>query len=90
MSQIPEIKPGQWISIGENSIKAVVCNVFDSSNAFGERLEVVYLDSRNRAINEDVIWSGEIWRFKNSGPDGGYADRSQRLRRYVGILRNKR
>jgi hypothetical protein len=52
-----------------------------------DHLEVVYLDDRDRAINEDVRRSGGGWEFAVSGPCGGYADKYDRLREYVGILR---
>lgn len=78
------VSPEQWVSIGKNSpgISAVVSQVYNESN-----IEVVYLDSKNQAINEDAIWSVDHWKFKHQGLCGGYADKSDRLRRSVGILR---
>jgi hypothetical protein len=49
------------------SKRAVVCSVPDS-----EAVEVVYLDERNRAINEDVHWVEDRWEFVGAGPCGGY------------------
>ena len=46
MNNKPEVSPSQWIKIGKKH--AVVCNVHK------DHIEVVYLDGRNRAINEDV------------------------------------
>ena len=84
----PTITPGQWIGIGERAIvDAVVCVSHSSPEAV---CEVVYLDDRNRAINEDVIWTGRYWEFLQPGVCGGYADKYDRLREYVAILRRGR
>jgi hypothetical protein len=80
----PGLSPRQWIQVGPSSTggrAAVVCNVFD------EHIEVVYLDDRNRPINEDVIWDGAAWQFKHQGPCGGYADNYDRLSEYIAVLR---
>jgi hypothetical protein len=79
MDKKPEVSPGQWIKIGKRD--AVVCNVH------ADHIEVVYLDDRNRAINEDVGWDGSQWTFKRPGPSGGYADKYPRLYEYLSILR---
>jgi hypothetical protein len=83
---MPNISPGDWISIGKDlSLKdAVVCTVRDDS------IEVVYLDNRNQATNEDMIWKDGKWKFKISGPCGGYADKYPRLSTYVAKLRRGR
>lgn len=80
---MPKVGPGQWIHVGPMHLgrPAVVCNVHDN------HIEVVYLDDKNKAINEDVIWRNEEWTFKHDGPCGGYADGNSRLARYVSILR---
>ncbi|MEX1014175.1 MAG: hypothetical protein WDZ80_03380 [Candidatus Paceibacterota bacterium] len=80
-----EVTPGQWISLGTDPLTsrdAVVCRVYEEG-----RIEVVYLDRRDRAINEDAIWNGERWVFENPGPGGGYADNYNRLGQYVRKLR---
>jgi hypothetical protein len=82
-----EPKLGGWISFSKDQKlkqQAVVCHIYDSEN-----IEVVYLDERNRAINEDMKLIDGKWEFKISGPCGGYADNRSRLREYVGILRQK-
>lgn len=88
MLERPTVSSGDWISIGKRidpvMVNAVVCNVFD------ERIEVVYLDIRDRAINEDVVWTGTHWKFKDQGPSGGYADNYDRLTEYVSKLRRGR
>ena len=83
MSEFPVVKPSEWISVGEKG--CVVAAVYEQRSP-GE-IEVVYLDDRNRAINEDVIWSDGQWTFKHSRPSGGYADKSTRLEPYVRQLR---
>ena len=80
MDNKPEVSPGQWIKIGKKD--AVVCNVH------ADHIEVVYLDDRNRAMNEDVSWDGNQWTFKHSGPSGGRADKYPRLYPYLSILRS--
>ena len=83
----PVVSPGTWIRIGARSNSgrsAVTCNVRDDA------VEVVYLNDKSEAINEDVRWSGESWEFASFGAVGGYADRYDRLRDYVAILRRGR
>ncbi len=79
MDNKPEVSPGQWIKVGKR--EAVVCNLH------ADHIEVVYLDGRNRAINEDVAWDGNQWTFRRPGPNGGYADKYPRLYEYLSILR---
>ena len=86
MAERPKIGPGDWIRLGgEGQVRAVVCTVFQDTT-MGD-CEVVYLDDRNRAINEDARWNGTRWEFAAKGPTGGYADNYPRLSRYVDILR---
>ena len=80
MTDQPDVKPGDWICIGETD--AVVCSVHDDGTA-----EVVYLDWQDRAINEDTKWDGEAWKFVFPDSGGGYADQYPRLAHYVEILR---
>lgn len=89
MVKKPNVKPGDWIDIGERPFvkQAVVCNVFDNSD--WADLEVVYLNDE-KAINEDVVWNNGNWKFKISGPNGGYADNYPRLSQYVAQLRRGR
>ena len=90
MTNKPDVKPGDWISFGSGHRpkNAVVCTVY-KDNALGD-IEVVYLDNRDRAINEDMIWKEGKWEFAIEGPCGGYADRNARLRSYVSQLRGGR
>ena len=79
MDKQPEVSPGRWIKIGKTN--AVVCSVHT------DHIEVVYLDDRNRAINEDVEWDSSQWTFKRPRPSRGYADKYPRLYEYLTILR---
>jgi hypothetical protein len=93
LPEIPEVKPGDWITVGDPTTgrDAVVCNVRgDELREHHGDLEVVYLDERNRAINENVRWVGDRWRFVHEGPSGGYADNYDRLRDCVRTLRARR
>jgi hypothetical protein len=83
MNEVPNVAPGDWIYVG--STRCVVTRVYDQRPP-GE-IEVVYLD-RDKAINEDVVWSNGRWDFKYSGPSGGYADKYPRLAQYVRQLRS--
>ena len=65
-------------------IAVVVCALRDRSDA---DVEVVYLDDRDRAIKEGVIWNGTRWEFSREGPCGGYADQYDHLHEFVTILR---
>lgn len=76
-----ELSLGDWISFGQMK-KAVVCRIYDKEN-----IEVMYLDDRDRAINEDMVLVDDKWKFKIQGPNGGYADKYPRLSEYVRILR---
>lgn len=76
------VKLKDWISVGFKD--AVVCRIYE--NELG-KIEVVYLDDRNRAINEDVHYKDGKWKFLFDGPNGGYADNYPRLRDFVSILR---
>ena len=80
---MPDIKEGQWVTIG-SSLSAVVSQVYtDQTN---EVAEVVYLNGV-KAINNDIKWTGENWEFTTKGASGGYADKYLRLVSYVAQLR---
>jgi hypothetical protein len=86
MADRPDIKPGDWIRVG--SIAAVVSSELKKSNdPFGD-CEVVYNSSK--PTNRRVKWNGSAWQFVENGDYGGYADKSDRLRPYVSILKRRR
>lgn len=85
MEASPHVSPRDWVSVGLVNVDAVVVQVYADGTA-----EVVYLDDRNRAINEDVKWTGQRWIFAKDGPCGGYASKYDRLREYVSQLRRGR
>jgi hypothetical protein len=76
------VKLKDWISIGFK--EAIVCQIYENEL---DKIEVVYLDDRNRAINEDVHYKDGKWKFLNDGPNGGYADDFLRLKNFVSVLR---
>ena len=85
---VPVLLPGDWVTIGCPSpglspLKGVVVQLLGENVA-----EIVYLDHRDRAINEEIIWNKVGWDFRDSS-DGGYADKYDRLREFVNILRSK-
>ena len=87
MAERPQIKPGDWITIGKglNGIPAIVCAIY-SFNPLDE-IEVVYLDDQDRAMNADVVWEDNHWSFKGPNPFGRYADKYDRLCNFVSNLR---
>ena len=85
-SQRPEIKPGDWISIGR--VDDTRCPAIDAvvSIAKPELVEVVYLQRPNQAVNQDAVWVDDHWEFARTGHYGGYAERYDRLSGYVAQL----
>ncbi len=79
----PRVAPSDWIRIG--NVDAVICQEYD-----GGTVEVVYLDWRDRAINEDAVWADGEWEFEHEGAYGRYADRNRRLSEFVHVLRRGR
>ena len=79
----PDIAVGDWIRIA--SLPAVVCHVHGEGHGYD--CEAVYIDYRDRAINENVAWKDGQWQFAQDGPCGGYADNYPRLADFVAILR---
>ena len=85
MSEMPAVKCFAWIRIG--SVNAIVSTIY--AHRPGE-IEVVYLDERDRAINEDAVWRDDGWHFLIPGVCGGYADNYSRLASFVSELRSGR
>jgi hypothetical protein len=48
-----------------------------------------YQYNHSKPINEDVKWTGEQWEFALERPCGGYADKYDRLKHYVHMLKNR-
>ena len=82
MSERPEIRLGQWIAIGQ--VRAVVSTIHEQPLGFGD-CEVVF--NPQKPTNRDVEWRDGVWRFVDSPDFGGYAESSDRLRRFVTILK---
>jgi hypothetical protein len=71
MADRPEVRKGEWITIGNpQSSHAQVGLVMDIFN--DGTLGVGYYQNRRKAIKSDVIWNGEYWEFKYPGPEGLY------------------
>lgn len=85
MADRPEIKPGDWIRVGNRN--CVVANVRDPGYAFGD-CKVVF--DRRKPTSHDVVWNGDEWEFVDSGDQGGYADKDPRLNEYVRKLKRGR
>ncbi len=62
----PKVDVGQWIVIGEAT------NAYVLSVTSDTELEVGYLQNSVKAIKEAVIFDGDRWKFKYSGPCGSY------------------
>ncbi|MEZ5064444.1 MAG: hypothetical protein R3B81_06885 [bacterium] len=94
MAGDPKVFAGDWIEIeGDDQkgvprkVRAVITRTPDAVDP-RHRAEVVYLDSRGRAINEDVVWTGDHWSFAMKGPCGGFADQNSSMVMYVRTLRD--
>lgn len=77
-----QVQLKDWITVGTR--KAVVSKIYEDST---DKIEIVYLDDRNRAINEDAFFEDGKWHFVEAGPNGGYADNIPRLAEYVRKLK---
>ncbi|WP_229653033.1 hypothetical protein, partial [Vibrio parahaemolyticus] len=71
---LPNVKVGDWIQVGENKINAYVFHIFDSKN-----ISAGYYQNRMKAIKDDFLWDGEAWQFKYSGPSGSYLKGSEEM-----------
>ena len=85
MAGRPAIKLGDWIRIG--SVDCVVSTVRPPNDEWGD-CEVVF--DPQKPTNADVKWTGDAWQFVEKSDFGGYADKYQRLRPYVAILKTWR
>jgi len=70
MDNRPSVKEGEWIAIGDprsgNIVSGLVMGVYSDHIAVG------YYQNNAKAIKEDVVWVGDHWKFKYSGPNGSY------------------
>lgn len=85
MSARPDVKPGDWITVGNTS--CVVANVFNEGHSLGD-CEVVF--NQAKPANLNARWDGERWQFVKTGDYGGYADKYPRLSAYVAQLKRGR
>ena len=82
MKDRPEINTRDWISV--KGTQCVVTKVREPNSIFGD-CEVVFDSSK--PTNRNVRWNGSEWEFVETGDFGGYADKYDRLRPYVAILK---
>jgi len=66
------------------SVNCVVSDVREPGHTFGD-CKVVFNPSKPK--NHDVDWAEGEWRFADRGDFGGYADKYDRLDRYVAQLK---
>jgi hypothetical protein len=85
MASRPDIKPGDWITIGGTN--CVVSIVRGAGDPMGD-CEVVF--NPQKPTNHDAVWTGENWDFAKQGDFGGYADKYPRLQPYVEQLKGGR
>lgn len=67
----PIVNKGEWIVIGKQSPFGGVHGYVFNVHADGS-LSVGYYQNKLKAVKEDVVWDGEHWQFRNSGPDASY------------------
>lgn len=78
----PSIKVGEIIRIGNGLLasKARIIRIYNEeqrkSGVCGD-IEVIYNQNDLKAVKDDLIWSGEKWKFKISRPDGVVYDLSE-------------
>lgn len=83
----PEVKPGDWIKVG--NIHCAVANVRPPELvAHSGNIEVVF--DAQKPTNHDVEWTGEAWVFCKRPDFGGYAERYSRLSTAVAQLKRGR
>lgn len=63
----PNVKEGDWITVGSSNTDAYVFHVFSATE-----VSAGYFQSRSKATKEDFVWDGESWQFKHDGPCGSY------------------
>jgi hypothetical protein len=87
MTDRPSVSLGDWIRVGSHD--CVVSYLTPSNDPLGDcDCEVVFNSSK--PTNRDVKWTGDSWQFVERPDYGGYADKYDRLRQYVRILKSGR
>ena len=82
MSLRPQLKPYDWIRIGQ--VDCVVALVREEGDSSGD-CEVVF--NPKNPTNHDVEWDGDKWVFCKRNDFGGYAEKYTRLQEAVHRLR---
>ncbi len=84
MKNPPEVKPGDWITIGNR--RCVVCRLYEPGSPLG--LGLVVFDPK-KPTDHDFAWDGERFVFPERGDFGGYAERKSELARFVNQLQGR-
>lgn len=84
MFEKPMVKEGDWIEVGKPALKTGVVSSIYSTRP--NVIEIVHLNTDNRPVYEDVLWSGIAWEFTNTAVSSGFAKLQKRLQPYVAIL----
>ena len=74
MSSRPDIKPGDWITVGSKHIDAYVFRVVSP-----EHLIAGYVQHGGKAVREAVEFRSGRWEFELSGVDATYLSSSEEL-----------
>lgn len=75
----PEVKIEDIINVGRHT--CIVSQVYENGD-----IEIVYINTTNRATVEDAQWREGKWVFKSEF-GGGYADNYDRTKRFVALIR---
>lgn len=67
MSKVPDIKQGEWITVGTTS--CVIKNVYQEGTS--DAVCLVVFDE-DKPTTHDVSWDGENWVFSERSDYGGY------------------
>lgn len=67
----PKVKEGDWIIISPDETGVGIDGYVFSVQKDGI-LSVGYYQNKIKAIKEDVVWDGNNWKFKYTGPNGTY------------------
>ncbi len=85
MSCTSQVKPHDWIKIGEKKLKnAVICWMRSDTSDIAT---VVYFDNKGEPIAEEAQCKGDYWDFVIQGPCGSYAKSLSQYAPFVATLK---
>jgi hypothetical protein len=70
MDNRPAVKKNEWVVVGKPQSGNVVSGLV--LGVYSDYIDVGYYQNRAKAIKEEVVWVGDHWEFKYSGPNGSY------------------